>query len=292
MRTWTNFRLTLVALAICVAIATGVSVEAASVTSTFNTDADGWSAAGDFATPVTWSATGGNPAGTVSIADSVTGGTTYFVAPAKYLGNHLDAYGKSLTFDLKQVIGSANQFDNDDVILTASGLTLAYNTPSNPALDGSWTSFQVPLTEAGWHVGSISGAAATQGQFQTVLTALTDLRIRAEYQSGADTDFLDNVQFPQMPTLPGDYDRNGAVQIADYTLWASLFDTTSANADGNINGIVDAADYTVWRDHLEQMGAGAGVATTVPEPSALALSIFAALALLGAGKKGTAISSR
>jgi hypothetical protein len=273
MRTPTNFSLILIAQVSWVALCTSALVNAASVASTFNTDADGWIAAGDFATPVTWLPAGGNPTGTISIEDSVTGGTTYFVAPAKYLGNHSESYGQSLTFDLKQVIGSPNQFDNDDVILTSSGLTLAYNTPNNPALDGSWTSFQVPLTEAGWHVGSISGVAATQLQFQTVLSALTDLRIRAEYQSGADTDFLDNVQFP---TLLGDYDRNGSVQDADFAVWKNLFGTSITSADGNHNGVVDAADYTIWRDHFGQSLSGTGASTqAVPEPNSIVLVMIA-----------------
>ena len=135
---------------------------------------------------MTWSATGGNPDGNVFIEDSVTGGTTYFVAPAKFHGDHSDTYGQSLTFDLKQVIGSPNQFDNDDVILATSGLTLAYDTPNNPALNGSWTSFTVPLAESGWHIGSIAGAA---------------------------------VYLVGRTSLPGDYNGNGVVDAADYVIW-------------------------------------------------------------------------
>jgi hypothetical protein len=79
------------------------------------------------------------------------------------------------------------------VRLSGAGLTLAFDTPANPDVNGAWTSFIVPLSEAGWHVGSIGGAPATQAQMQSVLAAITALHIRAEYKTGADTDFIDNV---------------------------------------------------------------------------------------------------
>jgi Laminin B (Domain IV)/VPDSG-CTERM motif len=167
---------------------------AASSISTFDIGTEGWSAAGDVAGLVTWSATGGNPAGHVELTDQVIGGVTYFVAPAQFHGDHSAAYGTSLTFDLRQSYpGSPNQFDDSDVILTGGGLTLVFDTPVNPS-NNSWTSYNVLLNDSsGWHVSTLSGALATQAQIQTTLANITDLSIRAEYQTGPDTDSLDNV---------------------------------------------------------------------------------------------------
>ncbi len=163
------------------------------VTSTFDTDAQGWVALGDSEGPLTWRAAGGNPGGNVFIDDLTTGGVTYFVAPAGYRGNMSAALGSNLTFDLMQEFtGAPAQFDASDVVLIGAGLTLVFNTPNNPA-NGSWTSYAVPLAAAGWHLNTLAGAAPTADQFASALGSVTALRIRAEYRTGADIGYLDNV---------------------------------------------------------------------------------------------------
>lgn len=169
-------------------------------TSTFDTGSEGWTAVGDAAGPLTWSAMGGNPGGHVQIPDQVIGGITYFVAPESFLGNQSSAYGTMLGFDLKQDYpGASNQFDSADVILQGGGLTLVYDTPYNPP-NGSWVSYAIPLAAGGWRIDSLSGAAASGEQIQSVLANLSSLRIRAEFQTGADTGSLDNVSLVPEPS--------------------------------------------------------------------------------------------
>ncbi|TWT36589.1 Laminin G domain protein [Posidoniimonas corsicana] len=53
---------------------------------------------------------------------------------------------------------------------------------------------------------------------------------------------------------PGDYNRDGQVDAADYTVWRDTVGvavaTPGAGADGDYNGVVDDADYAVWRSHF------------------------------------------
>lgn len=96
--------------------------------------------------------------------------------------------------------GGPNQFDDVDIFLVGAGVTLVFDAPTIPA-NGSWTSYSVALVEtAGWRIDTLSGAAPSQAQMQSVLGDLTSLRLRAEFQTGSDTGFLDNVQLVPEPS--------------------------------------------------------------------------------------------
>ncbi len=165
--------------------------------STFENDSDGWVLSGNGdGTSLTLLPEGGNPGGHLCGKDLKDGDTWYFVAPAKYLGNLTSAYGKRLTFDLKQE-KTFNQIRGRDVVLNGGGLALTYNVRFAPGTE--WTPFSVTLdNDSGWLVenGASEGMAATQEDMQAVLRNLTSLRIRGEYYDGPnDSACLDNVYF-------------------------------------------------------------------------------------------------
>ncbi|QDU90234.1 Alpha-amylase precursor [Pirellulimonas nuda] len=69
-------------------------------------------------------------------------------------------------------------------------------------------------------------------------------------------------------TAPGDFNLDGVVDAADYTLWRDGLIT----ADGDFDGDVDADDYGVWRSAFgfgrQPLGAFGAVGAAVPEPRA------------------------
>jgi hypothetical protein len=54
--------------------------------------------------------------------------------------------------------------------------------------------------------------------------------------------------------IAGDYNEDGYVDLADYTVWADSFGQTGSDlsADGNGDEFVDLADYTIWADNFGQ----------------------------------------
>jgi hypothetical protein len=82
------------------------------------------------------------------------------------------------------------------------------------------------------------------------------------------------VQIEQLSVgLTGDYNNNGVVDAADYSVWR---DALTAGATSLVNdatpGTVDESDFLYWRAHFgETLGSGSGAgAAAVPEPGTLA----------------------
>jgi hypothetical protein len=70
----------------------------------------------------------------------------------------------------------------------------------------------------------------------------------------------------------GDYNHDGAVEAADYTLWRdSLGSTNNLAADGNAGGMIGARDCDAWNAHFGQSAParGASASTTAPELAAV-----------------------
>ncbi len=84
--------------------------------------------------------------------------------------------------------------------------------------------------------------------------------------------------------LAGDYNEDGVVDAADYTVWRDSFGQSGSGlaADGDGSGTIDDGDYTIWKTHFgETAGAGSLTGTAaVPEPTGFVLLMIGSLILL------------
>ncbi len=176
--------------------------------SDFSTGIDGWRVDGDVqngSDRPSYLPAGGNPGGALAATDNVEGGTWYWIAPAKFLGNVTAVQGKSLSFDLRQISEMKDQYRYPDVVLKGERIALIYTYSPVHSPRMQWTHYSIPIdVGAGWrvvnsdetftdHAPIDGGRAATQSDFDAVLSDLRSLMIRGEYEDGADVGYLDNV---------------------------------------------------------------------------------------------------
>jgi len=79
-----------------------------------------------------------------------------------------------------------------------------------------------------------------------------------------------------MPILPGDYNNDGTVNAADYTVWRNNLGTSNTLENDPIGGIVGTAQYDQWKANFGMQAGGVGSSGGVaPEPSGLLLTVSA-----------------
>lgn len=108
------------------------------------------------------------------------------------------------------------------------------------------------------------------------------------------TKLADNLGAPNF--MFGDYNKDGVVDAADYTVWRDTLGQTTGTetmhpaADTNHDFLVNDLDYQIWKDNFGQpgsnQGAGAlaGGGSTVPEPASVVLFILG-LCAIGARRR-------
>lgn len=129
--------------------------------------------------------------------------------------------------------------------------------------------------------------------FETQKNIILNLAVGGDFGGDPDgttiwpqTMYIDYVRYwkPQVG-LQGDYNNDGSVDAADYSVWRDAMGQTGIDmpADGSGNGTIDAADYEIWRDNfggsLPAAANEPGNSVSVPEPSAGAMLLYSTVVL-------------
>jgi len=92
-------------------------------------------------------------------------------------------------------------------------------------------------------------------------------------------------EFVSSPGLAGDYNNDGAVNAADYTVWRNhlgqTFDLLNEDPNDANPGVVDQDDYTFWKSRFGMtLGSGSLSNAAVPEPASLLMMLVGTVAVL------------
>jgi hypothetical protein len=196
-------------LAIILAAGMSPAVMAQTIQSTFDSGLEGWttSAGGS----ITFSATGGNPGGFLQQADLDL--TDMFVtAPALFLGDLSAFLGGTVTFDVRQIIGTADYPPFGIVQLRSGGNNVFADIvpPGNPGV--AWSTHSVTLDAASF--------ATSPANFASILSNLTALEVTLESQVGVnETVGFDNFSLAVAVPEPSGMIFVAAVGIGACVVW-------------------------------------------------------------------------
>jgi hypothetical protein len=223
-----------------------------------------------------------------------------FPGPANWEGDWTAAGVTQISLDVR----------NPGMTVGASNLTMRLGIagPDGASAFGDVyiTAGQIVPPDNNWHsltfdVQASDFIAAGSGtDIPNALADVTQLRIFSnpldEFPgSGAPNEFyLDNIRVIGAPaTVPGDYNKNGTVDAADYAVWRDTLGqnvTPGMGADGSgpvgaPDGVINAYDYDFWRSRFGKTApasASSIASTAVPEPASW---IVFAVVFVAAGRR-------
>lgn len=190
-------------------------------------------------------------AGTLGILDGIgtlAAGTDLTLAAGAALEFEINGAGTAgVNYDALTITGDATLAGMIDVSLLGS------------VSDGQ--TFDIITTTGG--TIDIAGLSVVGGGFSASL-ANSDTTLRLTAGGGG--------------VLAGDYNGDGMVNLADYTVWRDNLGSTTAMLPGDSTpSIVDGSDYQVWKDNFGATASSASAIgqQAVPEPSTILLVLAA-----------------
>lgn len=186
-------------LAVSVLATLSTQATAATISNSFDSDAEGWIGnPGEGA--LTWVAAGGNPGGHIQITDIGIGILNGFASGAlagpDFLGDLSAFDGGTLSLDMATFVGGGGTFASfGNLVLEGGGLTarvdIAVNAPSS-----AWTAYSTSFDAATWGVSDADWAA--------ILADVTLFGVPTDAFNGGDTIGIDNVELNSaaLPAIP------------------------------------------------------------------------------------------
>jgi len=181
-------------LAFLVSVLAPLSPVVAAPVSVFDTDTEGWLAAG--ASTFEWRNDDGNGPGYLYIDNGEAQGAI-LTAPVAFRGNLSTYNGGTISFDGK-LLGTGGSFHQATVdygVITIQGggtsafLDLAPGGAT--ASTTSWTTFSAPLTAAAW--------GKTDMQWAQILGSVSNITLSVEALFGDEVQGIDNIQLTPVP---------------------------------------------------------------------------------------------
>jgi len=207
------------------------------VSSTFDTDPDGWTVINS--ATIDWTETGGNPDGHLRVIDEpLPPGTYEMVAPEKFLG---DLRG----FDLGRFMWDARTIEGQlfNWIASYGRVTIvgaAGEADHDPAPLGpvplEWTTYTADLSAANFGV--------TQEQWDAILADVIEIRIQLEAYNDDDVMGFDNVILERCKV---DVNEDKELNIFDFVAFQAGFLSGDPDADINADGELNVFDFIAFQ---------------------------------------------
>lgn len=116
-----------------------------------------------------------------------------------------------------------------------------------------------------------------------VAAAASDLEFTYSLATGTIVDGVVEFFYEEVAGLPGDFNSDGVVDLADFTVWRDNLGAADESViGGNGNGIggVDVNDWLVWRNNFSTVSSASAGTSSVPEPATWLVSLVG-LAIFG-----------
>jgi len=261
------------------------------VTSTFDTDTDGWgrnyppssvagSSFGDSSSALSWLNEGGTAGGVLVLNEPGAAADDYFVAPAKFLGNLAALQGPVLEFDYRH---AGNPSGVGPLVVRLLGAGSSFRWVGAFPGPGGFQHYRVPLDGA-YFVREFGTAS-----FAQMMAGVQRIEISADQSAGSETDALDNVALlsatapppppPVLSAAPGSLSFNATAGAANPA--PQTFQITSSGDALSWTAVVNP--QASWLSISPAGGSTPGTLTVTVNSAGLARGSYSASITIAAG---------